>query len=60
MQRSSQFGHKVLSEMTRKLMIEPVDGKGPDWRLTPTLRSDIDHIHQEDQYDLGFADFFGE
>lgn len=60
MQRSPQFAHKILSEMTRKLMIEPVDSKSPDWRLTPTLRDDIQHIFQADQYDFEFKNLFGE
>jgi ATP-dependent DNA helicase RecG len=52
MQRSPQFAHKILSEMTRKLMIEPLDSKGPDWRLTPTVRNDIEQIFRTDQYDF--------
>jgi ATP-dependent DNA helicase RecG len=60
MQRSPQFAYKILTEMTRELMIEPIDSKCPDWRLTPTVRSDIEHIFQVDQYDLEFDRLFGE
>lgn len=59
MQRGLQFGHRILAEMLRKLMIEPVDGKGIHWKLTSVVRHDIEHIFQEDQYNFGFGNLYG-
>jgi ATP-dependent DNA helicase RecG len=58
MQRTLQHAHKILTEMLRKQMIEPVDSLSLDWRLTPVIRQDIEHIFQEDQYDLGFRHLY--
>jgi ATP-dependent DNA helicase RecG len=60
MQRGSMFGHRVLTEMTRKMMIEPTSSLNLEWRLSPVVRSDIEDIFRVDQYDFDFAKLFGE
>ena len=54
------FGHRVLTEMTRKMMIEPTSSLNLEWRLSPVVRSDIEDIFRVDQYDFDFAKLFGE
>jgi len=60
MQRGNMFGHRILSEMVRKMMVEPVSSLNLEWRLSPVLRSDIQSIFRIDQYDLDFEKLFGE
>ena len=58
MQRVPDAGQRILEQMFRKLMIEPVDGATAQWRLTPNVRSVIDNIFNRDQMDLGL-DLYG-
>jgi len=60
MQRGSMFGHRVLTEMMRKMMIEPTSSLNLEWRLSPVVRSDIESIFRVDQYDFDFATLFGD
>jgi ATP-dependent DNA helicase RecG len=60
MQRSSEFGHKVLTVMKDKSMIEPSSALNLEWRLCSVIRSDIEHIFRDDQYRLEFEGLFGE
>lgn len=60
MQRGSTFGHRVLTEMTRKMMIEPASSLNLEWRLSPIVRSDIQNVFTVDQYDFDFARLCGE
>lgn len=60
MQRGAQSVHKILTEMKSKAMIESNSSLNTEWKLSPILRSDIQNIFQEDQYDLGFGNLFGE
>lgn len=52
MQRLPDAGLKVLEDMFRKLIIEPVDGSTGLWRLTPDVRTLIIKIFSSDQ--MGF------
>jgi ATP-dependent DNA helicase RecG len=58
MQRGTDVGQKVVDEMFRKLMIEPVDGATAQWRLAPNVRTVINEIFNRDQMDLDL-DLFG-
>jgi ATP-dependent DNA helicase RecG len=49
MQRKSEFGCRVLSEMCRKNMIEPVD---QFYRLSPAVRHDIENVFRANQLSL--------
>jgi len=60
MQRGHQFGYRILAEMARKLMIEPTSSLNMEWRLSPVLRTDIQNIFRDDQYNFGFASLFGD
>jgi hypothetical protein len=60
MQRSNDFGHKVLTQMRTKMMIEPASALNLEWRLCPIVRSDINNVFRDDQYNLEFEGLFGE
>jgi predicted HTH transcriptional regulator len=60
MQRGSQFGHKILSEMFRKNMVEPLSSLNLEWRLTPIVKGDIQNIFKQGQFSFGFGDLYGE
>jgi ATP-dependent DNA helicase RecG len=60
MQRGYQTGHKILSEMRNKQMIESLSTLNTDYRLSPIVRKDIQGIFQDDQYRLEFDSLFGE
>jgi predicted HTH transcriptional regulator len=49
MQRKMEFGERVLREMCRKNMVEPVD---QFYRLTAVVRRDIETVFQSDQLSL--------
>lgn len=55
MQRGKEQGERILSEMTRKLMIEP---EGQFYRLSANLRSDIANVFHDDQ--LTIPNLWGE
>lgn len=52
MQRSTEFGKRILEDMCRKLMIEPTADDPHYFRLAPNLRRDIETIFQSDQMHL--------
>lgn len=60
MQRGHSSGHKILSEMVRKSMVEADSSLNLTWRLCPIIRSGIQNIFKKNQYDLGFPDLFAE
>lgn len=60
MQRGSTAGHKILSEMKSKTMIEPNSSLNTEWKLSPILRADIQNIFKEDQFSFGFGNLYGE
>jgi ATP-dependent DNA helicase RecG len=60
MQRGHTPGHRILSEMKNKTMIEPSSSLNTEWRLSPILRADIQNIFQDDQYNFEFGNLFGE
>jgi len=60
MQRGHQFCHRVLSEMFQKNMVEPLSSLNLEWRLFPVLRTDIERIFEQDQYNFGFSDLYGD
>jgi ATP-dependent DNA helicase RecG len=60
MQRSSASGHKILAEMRSKAMIESNSSLNTEWKLSSILRTDIQNIFQDDQYNFGFGNLFGE
>lgn len=53
MQRSEQGARRVLTEMVKKLMVEPADQQGFAFRLTHNVRSDIEAVGQSNQLSLG-------
>lgn len=55
LQRGTDVTQRVLRDMQKQLMVEPVDGGGTLYRLAPSIRRDIETIYQADQLDLGFA-----
>jgi ATP-dependent DNA helicase RecG len=60
MQRGPQFSKRILDEMARKMMIEPIDSLGTSWQLRPAIRADIQHIFNEAQYSFELGKLFGE
>lgn len=49
MQRGREIAHRILDDMSKKLMIEPVAGEDFSYRLTANVRRDIQSIFQCDQ-----------
>jgi ATP-dependent DNA helicase RecG len=60
MQRGATFGHRVLTEMMRKMMIEPASALNLEWRLSPIVRADVQNIFQVDQYGFDFDRLCGD
>jgi predicted HTH transcriptional regulator len=60
MQRGFQSGHRILSDMANKKMIESNSSLNKEWILAPIVRNDIRYIFQDDQYNFGFDALFGE
>jgi predicted HTH transcriptional regulator len=60
MQRGPQHGHRVLTEMCRKNMVEPLNNLNLCWKLSMVTRKDIQDIFNEGQYNFGFTDLFGD
>lgn len=60
MQRGRQVGKKILDDMVRKMMIEPLDSLNTRWQLRSAIRADIQNIFNEAQYVLELNDLFGE
>jgi predicted HTH transcriptional regulator len=50
MQRGREFTCRILEEMARKYMIEPISGEYGSWQLTPQVRRDIEQSIKKDQY----------